>query len=78
MGAPYLEHSSLGKISADGILKYCSYFSKETGFDISCELSPFETIYIKSRILVFGTKYDKYISICRLLKFIPRVLALSN
>ena len=28
-----------GQKSADGILKYCSYFFQETGFDISCKLS---------------------------------------
>ena len=28
------------KFSADVILKYLSYFSLKTGFDISCKLSP--------------------------------------
>ena len=31
-----------GKISADNILKYFSYFSQKIGFDISCKLSPKE------------------------------------
>ena len=29
---------------ADNILKYFSYFSQKTGFDILCKLSPVETI----------------------------------
>ena len=31
---------TLCKFSADDILKYFSYFSQQTGFDISCKLSP--------------------------------------
>ena len=30
---------TLGEFSAGNILKYLSYFSQKTGFDISCELS---------------------------------------
>ena len=64
--------STLGKISAD-ILKYLSYFSQKTGFDISCKLSPVETICNKCQIPVFFfccccfLKNKKKISICHLL-----------
>ena len=36
-----LKISTLGKISADDILKYLLYFSQKTGFDMSCKLSQF-------------------------------------
>ena len=39
------------KFAADDILKYFSYFSQKTGFDISCTLSPKETICMKCQIL---------------------------
>ena len=58
------------KFSADDILKYFSYFSQKTGLDISCKLSPLETICMKCHIL-FSGKYKKNISKCRLLKM-PR------
>ena len=48
------------KFSADSILKYFSYFSQEKGFDISCKLSPLETIFMKCQIL-FSGKYKKNI-----------------
>ena len=35
------------KFSAADILKYISYFSQKTCFDISCNFSPLETICIK-------------------------------
>ena len=35
-------------------LKYISYFSQKTGFDISCKLSPKETICMKCQILFSG------------------------
>ena len=41
------------KFSPDGILKYF-YFSQETGFDISCKLSPLETICMKCQLLFSG------------------------
>ena len=45
---------TLGNIySADDILKYLSYFSEKTGFDISCKFSPLETICMKCLILFF-------------------------
>ena len=42
------------KFSADDILKYFSYFSQKTGFDISCKLSLKETICMKCQILFSG------------------------
>ena len=41
--------STLGKI-----LKYFSYVSQKTGFNISCKLSPSETICMKYQILFSG------------------------
>ena len=41
-------------------------FSKKTGFDFSCKLSPMETICMKCQIL-FSGKTKKNISICPLL-----------
>ena len=62
------------KNSADDTLKYFSYFSQKTGFDISCQLSPQETIGMKCQSLFSGEKY-KNISICHLLKILPSVLS---
>ena len=42
------------KFSTDDNLKYFSYFSQKTGFDISCILSPMETICMKCQILMSG------------------------
>ena len=39
------------KFSADDILKYFSFFPQKTGFDISCKLSPLETICMECQIL---------------------------
>ena len=47
-------------LSADNILKYFSYFSQKTGYDISCRLSPKETICMKCHIL-FSEKNKKNI-----------------
>ena len=55
---------------------YFSYFSQKTGFDISCKLSPEETICMKYQIL-FSGKNKKNISKCRLLKILPRVLSVK-
>ena len=41
------------KISAD-ILEYFSYFSQKTGFDITCKLSPMETICMQCQNLFSG------------------------
>ena len=51
---------------------YFSYFSQKTAFDISRILSPMETICMKCQIL-FSGKNKKNISVCRLLKILPRV-----
>ena len=48
--------STLDIISADGILKYFSYFSQNTGFDISCKLSSMETNCIKCKSCFLGRK----------------------
>ena len=51
--------------------------SQKTGFDISCKLSPKETICMKCQIL-FSGKNKKNISKCRLLKILPRVLSVKG
>ena len=52
---------------------YFSYFSQKTGSDISCKLSPLETICMKCRILFYRKKKKKKnISQCRLLKCLPK------
>ena len=48
------------KFSADDIFKYFFYFFQETGFDISCKLSPEETICMKYQNLFFWEKEEKY------------------
>ena len=55
--------STLGKFSADDIFKYFSYFSQKTGYDISCKLSPKETICMKCHILVSGKNKKNIISL---------------
>ena len=49
-------------LSADDNLKYFSYFSQKTGFDITCKLSRLETICMKCQIQLPG-KIKKNISI---------------
>ena len=51
------------KFSADDILKYFFYFSQKTGYDISCKLSPKETICMKCQILFFGKNKKKIINL---------------
>ena len=46
--------STLAKFSASDKLKYFSYSSQKTGFDISCKLSPMETICMKYQSLFSG------------------------
>ena len=58
-----LAHSHLGKNSADDFLKYFSYFSQKTGFDISCKLSPMEIFYMKCQILFFGKNKKNVINL---------------
>ena len=50
------------KFSVD-ILKYFSFFPMITGFDISCKLSPLETICMKCQILLSGKNKKKIISL---------------
>ena len=56
---------------------YFSYFFQKTGFDILCKLSPLETICMKCQNL-FSGKMKKNISICHLLKILPRVLSVNE
>ena len=51
------------KFSADNILKYFSYFSQKTGYDISCKLSPKETICMKCQILFSGKNKKNIINL---------------
>ena len=47
------------------------------GFDISCKLSPLDTVCMKCEIL-FSGKIKKNISKCRPLKILPRMLSIKN
>ena len=53
------------------------YFSQLTGFDISCKLSPLETICMKYQIQFSGKNKEK-ISKCCLLKILPRELSVKH
>ena len=56
--------STHGKMfSADDLLKYFSYFSQKTGFDISCKLSLIETICMKYQILFYGENKKNIINL---------------
>ena len=62
---------TLVNFSADDILKYLVvvfFFFQKTGFDISCRLSPLETICMKCQILFPGKK-RKLSPNCRLLNY---------
>ena len=61
VGREYLTLSTWVKFSADDILKYFSYISQKTGFDISSNLSPMETSCMKCQIL-FSWKSKKHIT----------------
>ena len=50
------------------------FFPQKTDFNISCKLSPPETICKKCQNLFSG----KNISICRLLKILPRMLSVKS
>ena len=50
----------LVKNSGDDVLKYFPSFSKEIQSDISCKLSPKETICMTCQILFLGKKLEKY------------------
>ena len=54
-----------------------SYFSKKTGFDISCKLSPVETICMKCQNL-FSGKTKQNILKCCLLGILPRLLSVNH
>ena len=56
---------TLGKISVDDILKYFSYFSQTTGSDISCKLSPVETICMKYQNLLSGKNVETICMKCQ-------------
>ena len=45
---------TLGKIFSRRHTEIFSYISQKTGFDISCKLSPMETICMKCQILFWG------------------------
>ena len=54
--------------AADDKLTIFLLFFSEIGFDISCNLSPMETICMKCQVL-FSGKNQKNISVCRQLTF---------
>ena len=51
------------KISVDNFLKYVSYFFPENRIDISCKLSPVETICLKCLILFSGKNKKNIINL---------------
>ena len=59
----YLTLSTLGKIFSRQHLKYFSYFSQKTGYDISCKLSSKETICMKCQILFSGENKKNVINL---------------
>ena len=60
----------------DKLMIILLFFPKQTGFDFSCKLFQMETICMKSQIL-FPGKTKKNISICRLLKFLSRMVSVK-
>ena len=46
------------EFSAGDILKLFSYFHQKTGCDITCKLSPLETICMKCQILFSGKRHE--------------------
>ena len=72
-----LTFTTLWASSADDQWVIFFYFSlRKTGFDISCKLSPLETICMKCQNLFSRTNKNN-ISKCRLLKILPRVLSVK-
>ena len=68
-------YHSMGKLSRRQIHDIFSlFFFQKIGFDISCKLSPEETIFMRCQSL-FSEKNDKNISNCRLLKVLPSMLS---
>ena len=75
----YLDLWHTGKIfSRWQIYGIFSYFSQKTWFDISCKLSPMETISMKCQILFSGQKIRKNISKCCLLKLLHSMLNIKR
>ena len=73
-----LTFTTLRVISADKKLTILfSYFSWKTGFDISCKLSPEESICMKHQTCFLG-KIRINISKCRLLKILPGRLSINT
>ena len=69
--------STLGKnFSRRQIDDIFSYFSRKTGFDISCKLSPMETICMKCQILFSGT--NKKNIILSSVEYAHRVVEANN
>ena len=58
----------------DEFIIFFSYFPQKQGFDISCKLSPLETICIKCQTCFLG-KIGKDILKCRLQKNLPSMLS---
>ena len=56
---PLLRLALWVKFSADDILKYFSYIPQKARVDISCKLSPVETIHMKCQILFSGKNKKK-------------------
>ena len=61
-----LNAQHVGRVSADDILEYLSYFPHKIGFDITCKLSSKETICMKFQVPFSGNN-KKNTSACRLL-----------
>ena len=51
------------------------FFTEETGFNISCKFSRVQTNCLKCQNLFCGE--NKNISVCRLLKILPRILSVE-
>ena len=53
----------LVNFSAEDILNYFSYFSQETGLDISCKLSPMKTTCVRCQLLFSGKNKKNIINL---------------
>ena len=58
-------------------MQIVSIFSEKTGFEISCKLSLMEIICMKCQILFTEKIKKKNISICCVLKSLPRMLRVN-
>ena len=70
-------YHSLSKFNRQQICDIFLFLYQKAGFDISCKLSPLETICMKCQIL-FSEKSKKNISICPRLKILPWVLSVKH